>query len=167
MYTTIMPALLIIMDSWRRILPGLANASRITLPYVFILDALVNLTRSSRDASVKHATNKINKIPGTRPNTFMVAGRAMMPAPTIEVERLKTAPEKEPPVVYSGNSSGMSVSSSSAVIGRSGDCMEEISFGPWFTEEFPAFMLEFLQRNFGKLKICSVNSGFDIILVVH
>lgn len=140
MYTTIMPALLIIMDSWRRILPGLANASRITLPYVFILDALVNLTRSSRDASVKHATNKINKIPGTRPKTFIVAGRAMIPAPTVEVERLKTAPEKDPPVLNSGNSSGMSVSSSNAVIGRSGDCMEEISFGFGFTEEFPDLM---------------------------
>ena len=35
--------------------------------------------------------------PGIRPNCFTAAGRAMIPAPTMVLERLKTAPENDAP----------------------------------------------------------------------
>jgi hypothetical protein len=51
--------------------------------------------------------------PGTRPSTFMVAGSAMMPAPTIVVDRLKTAPGKEAPL-NSWNAASSSPSAAAA-----------------------------------------------------
>lgn len=47
--------------------------------------------------SVKIATNKMAMNPGIMPSTFMVAGIDMIPAPIVEFEMLKTAPENEAP----------------------------------------------------------------------
>lgn len=47
--------------------------------------------------SVSTAPNTIIIRPGISPNCFTAAGRAMIPAPTIVVERLNTAPENDAP----------------------------------------------------------------------
>ncbi|KAE8057005.1 hypothetical protein FH972_013729 [Carpinus fangiana] len=47
----------------------------------------------SMDDSVKTAPRTIMMSPGISPSCFTAAGRAMIPAPTIVEERLKTAPE--------------------------------------------------------------------------
>lgn len=49
------------------------------------------------DDSVSTAPNTIIIRPGISPNCFTAAGRAMIPAPTIVVERLNTAPENDAP----------------------------------------------------------------------
>lgn len=63
--------------------------------------------------SVRAPTVMMAMMPGMRPRTLTVAGRAMMPAPTTVVERLKTPPEKEAP-------STAPSSLSSHCLGRSG-----------------------------------------------
>lgn len=42
------------------------------------------------------ATNTITTNPGIMPSTFMVAGIDMIPAPTMVVDMLNTAPEMDP-----------------------------------------------------------------------
>lgn len=49
------------------------------------------------ERSVRTATSTIAAMPTARPRTFMVAGNAMMPAPMMVVDKLKTAPVKEAP----------------------------------------------------------------------
>lgn len=49
------------------------------------------------EASVNIDPRTIMTRPGIMPSCFTVAGRAMIPAPTIVVERLKTAPENDAP----------------------------------------------------------------------
>lgn len=50
------------------------------------------------ESSERTATNRIAAIPRARPRTFMVAGNAMMPAPIMVVDKLKTAPVNEAPL---------------------------------------------------------------------
>lgn len=49
------------------------------------------------ESSARTATSTIAAMPAARPRTFMVAGNAMMPAPMMVVDKLKTAPVKEAP----------------------------------------------------------------------
>ena len=49
----------------------------------------------STEDSVRKATKMIIIILGIKPRTFIVSGRAMIPAPTMVGDRLNTAPEKE------------------------------------------------------------------------
>lgn len=68
-----------------------------TIPaYVTALPELVHLNINSTVKSVITATNTIIISPGIMPRTFMVAGIDMIPAPTMVVEMLKTAPEIDP-----------------------------------------------------------------------
>lgn len=66
--------------------------------YDVTFEAFVNLNRMSIDASVSIPSSTIAISPGIMPNCLRVAGRAMIPAPAMVVDRLKTAPEKDAPV---------------------------------------------------------------------
>lgn len=52
----------------------------------------------SIEASVKKQTKIMRRLPRINPKTFIVAGRAIIPAPTTVVDKLNTAPEKEAPL---------------------------------------------------------------------
>uniref|UniRef100_A0A0A8YYX9 Uncharacterized protein n=1 Tax=Arundo donax TaxID=35708 RepID=A0A0A8YYX9_ARUDO len=72
------------------------------------------------EASVRSAASTIMTRPGTRPSTFMVAGSAIMPAPTMVVDRLNTAPAKEAPLNSWNAASSPSAAGSSRFVGSSG-----------------------------------------------
>ena len=92
-----MPKLLTTMQSCKSVRPGPPKASETRPEYVADLEARVNLKIMSMEDSVNVAPNTIMISPGISPSCFMVAGRAMIPAPTIVVERLNTAPEYDAP----------------------------------------------------------------------
>ena len=60
-------------------------------------DARVNRTSMEMEDSVNMAHKIIMTKPGISPSCLTAAGRAMMPAPTMVVERLNTAPENDEP----------------------------------------------------------------------
>eukprot|EP01018_Ginkgo_biloba_P041241 Gb_00074 [translate_table: standard] len=62
--------------------------------------ALLNFSKISMEKFVRNPRSTIRQRPGMSPKTFMVAGNAMIPAPTIVVDRLNTAPENDA-LVYS------------------------------------------------------------------
>jgi hypothetical protein len=86
MYTIKTPALFITTDACSTILPHSPKVWPISHPYDVILPWWLHLTRM------------IIRIPGIRPSILILAGRAMIPAPTIVVDRLNTAHEKEAPL---------------------------------------------------------------------
>lgn len=97
MYTTSIPMLLKMIQSNKMKRPTPPYASRTTPEYVEDFDACVNLKRITMDDSVIIAQRTIMTKPGINPSCFTAAGRAMMPAPTIVVERLNTAPVNDEP----------------------------------------------------------------------
>lgn len=69
-----------------------------TIPaYVVDLPDFVYLNRNSTVISVKNATTKMRRNPGTMPKTLIAAGIDMIPAPIMVVVMLNTAPEIDAP----------------------------------------------------------------------
>lgn len=93
-----MPKLLTTTQSWRSVRPGPPKASPTRPEYEAVLEARVNRMIMSMDDSVNIAPKTIIIRPGIRPNCLTAAGRAMIPAPTIVVDMLKTAPENDAPL---------------------------------------------------------------------
>lgn len=124
--------LFITTEACKAILPHCPYASPISHPYDVIFPWWLHLISMSMDASVSNATKMIIRRPGMRPSILMLAGKAMIPAPTMVVERLKTAPENEAPL-NSWNPS------SSTLTGRSGVVSSRISLRAvcWFTSADP------------------------------
>lgn len=58
----------------------------------------MNLSKTLIEESAKQATTTIIIMPRKRPNTFTTAGRAIIPALTIVVDKLNTASVKEAPL---------------------------------------------------------------------
>lgn len=75
--------------------PADPNASLITPAYVIVSPECVNRIRKSTDSSARTATTRIIANAGTTPRTFMIAGIDMIPAPTMLVATLNTAPGTE------------------------------------------------------------------------
>lgn len=71
------------------------NASLMTPAYVVVSPECVNRIRKSTDSSASTATTRIIAKAGTTPRTFMIAGIDMIPAPTMLVATLNTAPGTE------------------------------------------------------------------------
>lgn len=92
-----MPTLLITIHICKIFRPARENASPAKPEYVLVLAALLNLRIICIDLSVSIPANTITISPGIAPSCLSVAGRAMIPAPTMVVERLKTAPANSPP----------------------------------------------------------------------
>ena len=92
-----MPKLLTTMQSCNKVRPGPPNASDTRPEYVADLEARLNLRIISMEDSVNAAPNTIMTRPGISPTCFIIAGSAMIPAPTTVVERLNTAPENDAP----------------------------------------------------------------------
>ena len=76
--------------------PTVPNDSPTIPAYVTALPELVHLNINSTVKSVIIATNTITINPGITPKTFIVAGIDIIPAPTIVVDMLNTAPEIVP-----------------------------------------------------------------------
>ena len=85
------------MQTCRRVRPALPKDSPTAPAYVTDLDARENFRMKSIDNSVNVDPSMIKINPGIRPNCFTTAGRAMIPAPTMVLDRLKTAPENDAP----------------------------------------------------------------------
>jgi hypothetical protein len=113
MYTIRTPTLLMMTQTWSSVLPHQPKVSPMTPPYESAPTTPLNRTSSWMEASARSAASTMLTRPGTRPSTFMVAGSAMMPAPTIVVDRLKTAPGKEAPL-NSWNAASSSPSAAAA-----------------------------------------------------
>lgn len=80
------------------------------------------------EALVKKAMRMIIEIPGKSPRIFIVAGKAMIPAPMIVVARLKTAPLNEAPL----NSPPSSLSDDSCNNGAlTSSSLEMITISVW------------------------------------
>lgn len=75
--------------------PGDPNASLMTPAYVVVLPECVNRNRNSTDSSANRATIRIMARAGNTPSTFMIAGIDMIPAPTMLLATLNTAPGTE------------------------------------------------------------------------
>ena len=91
------PKLLTTMQTCKRVRPALPRESPTAPAYVADLDVRENFRMKSIDNSVNVDPRMIMIKPGIRPNCFTAAGRAMIPAPTMVLERLKTAPENDAP----------------------------------------------------------------------
>lgn len=97
MYTTSIPTLFITIQSCSRFRPTPEKESPAKPEYELVLAALLNRRTISTDFSVSIPANTIMIRPGIAPSCLRVAGRAMIPAPTMVVERLNTAPVYDAP----------------------------------------------------------------------
>ena len=80
----------IMMHIWERIWPVLPKVSATTALYVVALAAAEYLRRKPSEASVRTPVNMIRRSPGIKPVINIVAGNAIIPAPTILVDMLNT-----------------------------------------------------------------------------
>ena len=83
--------MLIITQICKTMRPGRPNESDITPPYDMALPEDEYLMRKSIEVYVRNPTNIIITRPGIKPMVLIVAGRPIMPAPTMLVERLNIA----------------------------------------------------------------------------
>jgi len=79
--------------------PGDPNASLMTPEYVVVSPECVKRRRNSTESSASTATTIIMVKAGTTPRTFMIAGIDMIPAPTMLVATLNTAPDTDAGVI--------------------------------------------------------------------
>lgn len=93
-----MPKLLIITQICNNIFPIFPKASPMTPPLEAATSTLLNLKSISIEASVKKQTKIMRRLSRINPKTFIVAGRAIISAPTTVVDRLNTVLEKEAPL---------------------------------------------------------------------
>lgn len=100
------PKFVIITHICTRADPTFPNDSPITPEYVVESPAWVYLIRNSTDISASQAITTIRKNAGTTPNTLIVAGIDIIPAPMMLVETLNTAPDTDAcfPGLLSGSS---------------------------------------------------------------
>lgn len=91
-YAISIPRLLTTIQICNNVRPPPPNASPTSAEYDDTFEARVNLKIKSIDDSVNIPTKTMMIRPGIMPSCLRVAGKAMIPAPTIVVERLKTAP---------------------------------------------------------------------------
>lgn len=87
------PALVIMTQICAAKAPKGPNDSLMTPAYVVVSPECVNLMRKSTETSARTATMRIVAKAGITPRTFRIAGIDMIPAPTMLVATLNTAPE--------------------------------------------------------------------------
>ena len=113
-YVTRAPTLVRTTNTCSTVDPAFPNDSLITPAYVILPPEAVGAvyrSRNSTETSQRNATKRMSAMAGKTPSTFNVAGIDMIPAPTMLVDRLNTAPETD----ASGGGVGM------VVLGMSGE----------------------------------------------
>lgn len=114
------PRFVIMTQTCRATDPTRPNDSFMSPAYVVASPECVNLIRNSTDMSASHAMTTISTNAGTAPRTLRVAGMDIIPAPIMDVETLKTAPETDAGLAgdFFSGSSGMCGSASGDMAAR-------------------------------------------------